>query len=53
MGEFRNEYTCDSVNSHQNARKNITFNFSEIHPDEVVHQVANLNVSKVTGAGNS
>ena len=26
---------CNSLNMHQNPDKNITFNVSEIHPDEV------------------
>ena len=47
-----NAYDCDSVNMHQNPRENITFNFSEIRPDEVTHQLVNLKISKSTGVDN-
>ena len=37
---------------YQNPRQDILFNFSEIHPDEVIHQLANLKISKSTGIDN-
>ena len=45
------EYESMNVNSgnsanYQNPRQDILFNFSEIHPDEVIHQLANLKISK-------
>ena len=51
-GDRKNAYECDSVNMHQKPCKNITFNFSEIHPDEVIHQLVDLKISKSTGVDN-
>ena len=42
----------NSANYYQNPRQDILFNFSEIHPDEVIHQLANLKISKSTGIDN-
>ena len=44
-GDPTNAYECDSVNMHQKPCKNITFNFSEIHPDEVINQLVDLKIS--------
>ncbi len=50
--ESMNANSGDSVNYYRNPRQDITFNFSEIHPDEVIHQLANLKISKSTGIDN-
>ncbi len=42
----------DNINYYQKPRQDITFNFSEIHPDEVIHQLTNLKISKLTGIDN-
>ncbi len=46
-----NANSSDSVNN-QNPRRYITFNFSVIHPDEVIRQLVNLKVIKSTGIDN-
>ena len=42
----------DNINYYQKSRQDNTLNFSEIHPDEVIHQLANLKISKSTGIDN-
>ena len=51
-GDPTNAYECDSINMHQKPCKNITFNFSEIHPDELIRQLVDLMISKSTGVDN-
>ena len=50
--ESMNVNSGKSANYYQNPRQDILFNFSEIHPDEVIHQLANLKISKSTGIDN-
>ena len=48
--ESMNVNSGNSANYYQNPRQDL--NFSEIHPDEVIHQLANLKISKSTGIDN-
>ena len=51
--ESMNANSGDSVNYYQNPRHDITFNFSEVQPDEVINQLANnVKISKSTGIDN-
>ena len=50
--ESMNVNSGNSANYYQNPSQDILFNFSEIHPDEVIHQLANLKISKSTGIDN-
>jgi hypothetical protein len=47
--ESMNVNSGNSANYYQNPRQDILFNFSEIHPDEVIHQLGNVKILKSTG----